>query len=280
MATEIPDAAARCDLEAWGRDVMDMVKRGQEGESVVAPGGCSLFDGKLLVRGFPETAEKARMALVADEDCVPTLNTPHAQLRLTRVDGKAMVTLARSTGPGTDVPPSAIPEGKDWESALLRAARCPSPERRIKSDKDASVTLAYAVAMDALQASLEESVGQGTGPSEKARESLVRVCKGVKKFSPVKDPSAARAKGEKAVPSSGGNAEVEPLAATALIMAGSFTVFGEAATKFRVDDASLKAVRGMALGVVSNPPKTNLEGVCAMWAMANDMHGNLRRQAR
>ena len=254
-----------CRAEGWLTDVVELGQRAARGDSVVTPEGCSLFDGALLGRGFPATSEEARVLLTVEEGCVPVLAVSGSRLWLERRDGKAMVARARMV----DAAASEPPDVKDWETGIVRAARCPAPERRLKTERDAGAALSYALAMAELRQALEAVGAKQGGPSVETRAVLDNLCKATGPLAPVSDEKKAREAAAGALPVSAGKGpDIDPFAANALVMAGSFTIFGTAAGQLKVEDPGIKAVRPAALGVIAAPPRTNLEGVCALHFMA------------
>jgi hypothetical protein len=263
----IPDSGVDpCGVDEAARAAVELGRRAEAGEAVVAEDGCSLFDGKLLARGFPKTVAQARNALKMEERCAPSFTAAGSLVTLGYRDGVWWVTRVKNV---TDDRILAEEHGASAaiQNALIQAARCPSASRRLRSEADASVAVAYGLATDALRKVLSGETDKEPIPPD-TKDALARVCKAVQKPT----PSAAAVKpkaglvdvlqGAVANPS-----QVEPLAAMALVMAGSLAVFGSAAAQVNMRDKALEAVRPHARGVLGAAPKTNLEGVCATWAM-------------
>jgi hypothetical protein len=252
-------------VEGWLDDVVEVGRRAARGETVVAADGCSLFDGALLARGYPASREEARPSLTVDGACVPVLAVSGSHLWLQRRDGQVVVTRARMVDGAEQEPP----EVKDWETGLVRAARCPLPERRLRTERDAGAALSFALAMAELRQALEAAGAGGAGPDAQTRAALDHLCKSVPAPALVTEEGRAREGARTALPVRPGQAaDLDPLAANAVVMAGSFTILGQAAGQLEVGDPGLKAVRPAALGVLAHPPRTNLEGACALHFMA------------
>lgn len=260
----VPDAG--CPWGEVSQAVVSLGKRAATGDSIVSPEGCSLFDGKLLARGFPTTTAEAREKLSFGPGCVPTLNSGGSRLTLGQEGAGWTVTQVRNLNDETMLEKDKE-AGLSLQTELIKAARCPRPDLRLKSDDDAGASVAYALATEALQRLLAGEPAEKAVPQD-TRDVLDKVCKEAEKLTPVSSGTAEE-QGllgtlQAAVKD---RAQVAPLAAMALVMAGSLTVFGEAANRMELRDEQLERIKPFARGVLGHAPRTNLQGVCSTWSM-------------
>jgi len=256
-------ADAGCNGGQWAADIARLGKKAAKGESIVSPEGCSLYDGKLLARGFPQTASDARAVMRGGDTCAPTITSAGAEVTFGRINGEPVVTSVKSP---TDerLLKQEKESGISLQSVLLKAARCPSPQRRLKEDKDATTAMTFALASDALQKALN-SEGKNAAVDTETVQTLDRVCAPIKKAQGKKSRGVTDAISDALQ----NKLDPEPYAAMALVMAGSFSVFGQAASAVNAKDSTMVALKPSAAAVLAQPPDTNDEGVCALWTMAS-----------
>lgn len=238
-----PAAQARCSVDPFVAGWPALLERANKGERVVTVNGCSLFDGALLVRGWNATADDLASQLVLNDACEATLKLPQGEVTLALLDGQVWVSRMRNV---TD---AALVEqekeaGAALDAALIQAARCPAAQHRLKTQEDAAVAMSYALAAGTLQRLLAD----GSVPEPAVVDAMGKVCA---------SPAATVAAPTPA-----------PFAAMARMMAGSFSVFGNAAGQVKAKDAGLTAVLPAAQKVLKDAPTGNLQGVCATWDMA------------
>ena len=243
-----------CTVDAMAKDMATLIDAANHGQSVVATDGCSLFDGPLLVRGWPRTQEVVKGKMLSGGECTSIMHLDQGNVEFGRQDGRLVVVRFKNL---TDAAVVAQEEaaGAVLEQSLIKAARCPIPERRLRSEQDASVAVTYTVAAVALQKLLTD----GTPPEADVTQTMTRVCQlHAKETLPKLDPPA-------------------PFAAGARLMAGSFKVFKSAARTAKASDPALNAVQDAATKVLKDAPTTNLDGVCAMWSMAKGVQEGLAK---
>jgi len=265
VAPPIVTEAPVCSADVWVPQVVELGKRAAEGQSVVTRDGCSLFDGKLLARGYPLGDDEVRKALTLTKDCLPVLKTAGGEYSFVKTPEGLRISRVKSV---TDE--ALLKEqqeaGTALDTAILQAARCPRADRRLDDDQDASVAMAYALAASALQQALVAVDGKSRGPDAATSDALNKVCATVKRPKVLLKDQLGDADAIKRTLT--GQVDVEPFAAMAVVMASSFTVFNRAAKEMKVNDPGLNHVRPAAVAVLSQPPQNNLEGVCSVWTMA------------
>ncbi|MBI5493527.1 MAG: hypothetical protein HY904_00785 [Deltaproteobacteria bacterium] len=244
--------------------LVELGRRAAAGEDVVTPDGCSLFDGRLLARGFPADATAALpLIAAAPNSCTADARVAGSQVSFARTDGRWRVTRVRNITQdqgGVEAPSVGV------QDDVVRAARCPLPSRRLRSADDAQVAAAWGLAAEALRNVLAGRRGADAIRDE-TRKALDTVCAAPGANTPAVDGGSGPAD------------DVGPLAASARILAGSLAVFGRAQEKLKERDAELEAARPFARALLDRPPATNLQGACATWRMARDTLASLETPA-